>query len=325
LVNNPLVLAAARVKREIDEELRFPIEQRTAENIAAGMAPEAAAGEARKRFGNWQNVREARGANFGEGTWQNIRFGLRMLTKNWRTTVIVLLTLAVCIGANSTVFTIVHSVLLNDRPCEVIGVMPEGFSVAYNRAQLWAPKIFTAFEKSERARTNFAFQAIGRLKNGVSLAQARQELQALHERLLAAHPEHRAVTEPLGTSYAAMPIAAWASSRASGSMLLSIQAAAVLVLLIGCLNIAGVMVVQGHGRLREMAMRHALGATRWRLARQLITEGVMLFLIGGALGSWVTWTSMSAVQRSAILTQSVPMEIAVFFAIVAVLLAAIGL
>src|SRR5580693_9625490 len=74
------------VKQEIDEELRFHIEQRTAENIAAGMSPEEAAREARKRFGNAQSVREecreVRRANFGETLLQDIRFGLRMLAKN---------------------------------------------------------------------------------------------------------------------------------------------------------------------------------------------------------------------------------------------------
>jgi len=74
------------VKREIDEELRFHLEQRTAENIAAGMSPEAAAQEARKRFGNVQSIREecreVRGASFGEATLKDIRFGLRMIAKN---------------------------------------------------------------------------------------------------------------------------------------------------------------------------------------------------------------------------------------------------
>src|SRR5262245_30800732 len=74
------------VKQEIDEELRFHIETRTAENISAGMSPEEAAYKARKRFGNLQSVREecrdVRGANFGEETWRDIRFGLRMLRKN---------------------------------------------------------------------------------------------------------------------------------------------------------------------------------------------------------------------------------------------------
>ncbi len=74
------------VKQEIDEELRFHLEQRTAENLAQGMFPVAAARDARKRFGNLQSVREAsrdvRGASFGEAALQDIRFGLRMLRKN---------------------------------------------------------------------------------------------------------------------------------------------------------------------------------------------------------------------------------------------------
>lgn len=74
------------VKQEIDEELRFHIEQRTAENIAAGVSPEAAARDARKRFGNMQGIREecreTRGASFGDAFLQDIRFGFRMLRKN---------------------------------------------------------------------------------------------------------------------------------------------------------------------------------------------------------------------------------------------------
>jgi predicted permease len=167
---------------------------------------------------------------------------------------------------------------------QVVGVMPQSFSLVKAASRLWIPKVFSDRERSEEGRGMHAFQAVGRLKPGVALASARQELDAIYQGYLAEHPERRKSAEDTGESYGMAPVGDWVSDRSSGSMVLSVQGATVLILLIGCLNVAGIILVRGQRRIRELAMRHALGAGRWRIARQLITETVLLFAIGGGMG-----------------------------------------
>jgi predicted permease len=153
------------VKQEIDEELRFHVEQRTAENVAAGMSPEEAAREARRRFGNVQSVREQcrerRGASFGEATWQDIRYGARVLCKAPSFTMAVILTLAVGIGFNSSVFSLIYSMFLRTMPIR------DASSVAllFNQDASGTSPLFSYFDYSfyrENARTFSGLVAVKR-------------------------------------------------------------------------------------------------------------------------------------------------------------------
>jgi len=168
-----------------------------------------------------------------------------------------------------------RSISLDNQRYTIVGVLPAGMQLSRS-ADLWLPLGQFSDDLSEHVHHEFV--AIARLKPGVSVAQARDEMVRLNQQEAIAFPDAH---KNFGVLVEAMQDPSAAQLR---STLLVLFGAVGLVLLIACANIVNLLLVRNAAREREVAVRTALGASPWRLIRQLLTESTLLSLLGGVLG-----------------------------------------
>ena len=175
---------------------------------------------------------------------------------------------------------------LDGQRHEIVGIMPAGFAFLEPDVRLWTPLAFNERQRAPVERHRNRWELVARLKDGATIAQAQEQIDAVNARAIAAHAEPdalRTALENAGFQTFVVPLQE-DLVRTVRAVLYLLEGGALFVLLIGAVNIANLVLVRTSVQRRELATRHILGASRWRLARQLVTETTLLAVAGGVLG-----------------------------------------
>ena len=170
---------------------------------------------------------------------------------------------------------------LDNESYQIIGILPGWFMYPSRTTQVWVPLEQHVPPKQLASHDNHFLDVIGRLRPGVSVEQGRAEIDGIQKQYKHAHPKAVAGKGANVVSLGEMTV------RDIRTSLLVLFGAVVCVLIIACVNVANLLLAQAMGRQREVAIRAAVGASRARIVGQLLTESVLLSVLGGVLGIWV--------------------------------------